>query len=335
MNQLVPTRPTRRARRAAATLIAMGVLAFSLGGAAQAAAGAADDDTFVMITSGPEQTVASTGDVTLTFSYDLRPGVDRNGQDAVLESYVVTSSGDWIHFPAPDGADVVKVEGPGTFTSTISLAPGTYTRHIQSSYPVQCDCYDAKGIATPYSFTVPDTTSPTPTPTATPTATPTPDPTPTATPTETPVPSPTPEPMATASPVPSPTDGAESASASLSSSTVTVGSKLTVTGRGYAPGEAIELWLHSTPVKLWTGTAGADGTFSQSVVIPDSTAPGAHHIEVRGATSGVSSLRITVLGGLAVTGLDASTTMAGGVIGALLVAAGTSLAVIRRWTTRA
>jgi len=333
MNQLVPTRLTRRARRAAAaTLIAMGVLAFSLGGAAQAATGAADDDTFVMITSGPEQTVASTGDVTLAFSYDLRPGVDRNGQDAVLESYVVTSSGDWIHFPAPDGADVVKVEGPGTFTSTISLAPGTYTRHIQSSYPVQCDCYDAKDIATPYSFTVPETTGPTPapTPTVTPTATPTPDPTPTASPTETPVPSPTPEPTTTSSPVPSPTDGAESASASLSSSTVTLGGKLTVTGRGYAPGEAIEVWLHSTPVKLWSGTAGTDGTFSQSVVIPDSTVPGEHHIEVRGATSGVSSLRLTVLGGLAVTGMDTYATVAGGVVGTLLVAAGVGLIMRRR-----
>jgi hypothetical protein len=290
-----------------------------------------------MITSGPEQTVDSTGDVTLAFSYDLRPGVDRNGQDAVLESYVVTSSGDWIHFPAPDGADIVKVEGPGTFTSTISLAPGTYTRHIQSSYPVQCDCYDAKDIAAPYFFTVPEATgpTPTPTPTVTPTATPTPDPTPTASPTETPVPSPTPEPTATASPVPSPTGGAEPASASLSSSTVALGSKLTVTGRGYAPGEAVELWLHSTPVKLWTGTAGADGTFSQPVVIPDSTTPGMHHIEVRGATSGVSSLRLTVLGGLAVTGMDAATTTAGGVIGALLAAAGISLAVARRRTNRA
>jgi len=45
-------------------------------------------------------------------------------------------------------------------------------------------------------------------------------------------------------------------------------------------------------------------------------------------------LSVTVLSGLAVTGMDASTTT-GGVIGALLIAAGISLAVIRRGTTRA
>lgn len=333
MTRLAPDRLARRVRRAAGALIAVGALIFGIGGAAQAAAASSGaDDTFVIITSGPEQTVTDDGDVTLTFGYDLRPGVDRDGQDAALEAHVVTAGGEWIYFPSSDGSDVTNVAGPGTFTSTISLAPGVYTRYIQSSYPLDCDCADYKDIAPPDVFTVPEAAGPTPTPTASATATPVPTPVPTATP----APTSSPEPTTTATPAPSsaPTGGGVSRSASLSSSTVTPGGTLTVTGRGYAPGEAIELWLHSTPVKLSSGTANADGTFSRTVTIPDTTTPGTHRIEVR-AAGGSTSLPLSVVAGLAVTGTSSGSVVIGGAAAACLLAVGAFLMLVRRRAIRA
>ncbi len=101
-----------------------------------------------------------------------------------------------------------------------------------------------------------------------------------------------------------------------------------MTGRGYAPGEPIELWLHSTPVKLWTGIAGADGTFSRMVTIPDTMTPGSHEIEIR-ATAGSTSLNLTVVAGLAVTGVSTTSLVSGTALAGVLAAAGVGLMMWR------
>jgi hypothetical protein len=140
---------------------------------------------------------------------------------------------------------------------------------------------------------------------------------PTPTPTPTPDPTPTPEPTPTAD-----------LAAILSSVSVTAGSSLTVTATGFTPNESVDIWLHSTPIKLGTYTVGSDGTLVQSVTIPDGAAIGAHQIEVRGAY-GSAWASLTVTAGLAATGADldaipsllgmAGLVMAGG-LAALLIA---------------
>lgn len=282
-------------------------------------------DTFTMLTSDPEQTVSDDGDVTLSFGYDLRPGVDRDGASAVVAAYVVNDAGERIWFTV-GGEEWLNIEGPGVFTDTLRLAPGTYTRHIASSYILHCDCGDVKDITEPYTFTVPDKADPTPT------TTPTPTPTPTVTPTPEPTATHTPQPTGTASPSPS----ATAATVSLSTSTVSRGNQVTVSANGFAANEPVEIWLHSTPVKLLSTTASADGTASATVTISSGTDIGAHKIEVRGATTGSVYASLTVIAGLAVTGFDTtSTTMAG--IGAsvlLLVGIGFVLMARRRARTR-
>ena len=217
----------------------------------------------------------------------------------------------------------ITKSGPQTYEVDRTLIPGDYSIRIEGKYGPDCqgrECYGGVRIAEDLAFTV--TAAPTPTATPTPTDAPTPEPTTTTTP--------TPEPTTSASPAPSPTATAATASASLSTSTVTPGGQVTVTGRGYAPGEAIELWLHSTPVKLATLTASADGTFSRTVTIPVGTETGAHHIEARGATSGTIPLNLTVVAGLAVTGVSDGAATMGLLLAVPLVGAGVGLMLWRR-----
>ena len=98
-------------------------------------------------------------------------------------------------------------------------------------------------------------------------------------------------------------------SGSLSETTVGQDHSLTVTGAGFEPNEPVQIWLHSTPIQLWSGTASATGTISQSVVIPASVPTGAHQIEIRGADSGSVWLDLTVVQMLPATGLDATATV--------------------------
>ena len=72
------------------------------------------------------------------------------------------------------------------------------------------------------------------------------------------------------------------------------GDTITVTGENFIPGESVELSLHSTPVLLATVVVGADGTFSTDVVIPASTASGAHHIEAVGTDTVTVSTAVTL-----------------------------------------
>ncbi|MBD8207785.1 hypothetical protein IFU08_12375 [Microbacterium sp. CFBP 8790] len=338
MTRPVPTRRTRRIGRAAATvLLATGLLVLTIGGTAQAASATPSaagpyDDTYAMITSGPDQTVDASGDVTLSFGYDLRPGVEPERDNTPLEAYVVDGAEKYTYFTGSDTTQFLDVTGPGAFTQTITLAPGTYTRYIRSYYVLNCDCFGTKDIVEPYTFTVPEKTDPTPTPT--PAVTPTPEPTPTATPQPTtepttePTTTPDPQPTETASP--SPTVSASPVAVSLSSSTVARGNQVTVSASGFAAGESVEIWLHSTPVKLLSTAAGVDGTISKTVTIPSDAAIGSHKIEVRGATSGSAYASLTVAKGLAVTGFDRTSTTAAGIGASVLILGGIAFVLVAR-----
>jgi len=120
---------------------------------------------------------------------------------------------------------------------------------------------------------------------------------------------------------PTPTPSATPA-ASLSSSNTAPGQTVTVTASGLVENEPVEIWLHSTPVMLWNGSASADGSLTQTVTIPAGTEIGNHQIEVRGATSGSLWLNLTVSERLAATGFDAATAGVTGGVSALLLACG-------------
>lgn len=81
---------------------------------------------------------------------------------------------------------------------------------------------------------------------------------------------------------------------------------MTVTGTGFLANELVEVWLHSTPVKLATIRTSSDGTFSIPVTIPTSTETGAHTIRVLGTTSQLEARTplIVTQPGLPTTGLN-------------------------------
>ncbi|MFT4259349.1 MAG: hypothetical protein QM568_06955 [Microbacterium sp.] len=131
-------------------------------------------------------------------------------------------------------------------------------------------------------------------------------------------------------PTPTPSESGSALSGTVSPGIVAPNGTLTVTAAGFEANESIEIWLHSTPVLLHSGTTSADGTVSQTVTIPTDTVIDAHQIEIRGATSGSVFLNLTVVeptavDTLAATGLnDGSVWMLGGA-GALLVTLGVLL----------
>ncbi|WP_431837992.1 hypothetical protein [Cellulomonas sp. Y8] len=70
--------------------------------------------------------------------------------------------------------------------------------------------------------------------------------------------------------------------------TVVQGGTVDVDGDGFVAGEDVEVWIHSEPVLLATVSASADGAVATTVTVPASIPAGAHRIELRGVTSGVS-----------------------------------------------
>ncbi len=104
-----------------------------------------------------------------------------------------------------------------------------------------------------------------------------------------------------------------------------------VTGDNFTPGEYVEIWLLSTPVKLASTTAASDGTISVPVTIPETVAAGPHHIEAR-ATSDTVSNAITVQVALAETGADNAGLA--GFAALLLLLGGALLATSRHVHTR-
>ncbi|GLU87777.1 hypothetical protein Agsp01_00320 [Agromyces sp. NBRC 114283] len=56
------------------------------------------------------------------------------------------------------------------------------------------------------------------------------------------------------------------------------GAQLEVTGTGFTPGELVEVWLHSTPVRLGELTADGVGNVRGTFTLPAKLEPGVHHI---------------------------------------------------------
>ncbi|ROS31309.1 discoidin domain-containing protein [Cellulomonas sp. PhB150] len=168
---------------------------------------------------------------------------------------------------------------------------------------------------------------PTQSPTPTPTPTPSQSPSPTATASPTPSPSQTagPTPSGSAAPRPTPTDPTDPAlpgdeddvDVTLSAGRVEAGGTLTVRATGLEPGEAVEVWLHSTPVLLTQGEADADGGVEVVATVPTETPVGSHTVVVRGVGSGAEGsavLRVVAAGDLAATGGDVGGLALAGVI---------------------
>lgn len=136
------------------------------------------------------------------------------------------------------------------------------------------------------------------------------------TPTPTPEPSPTPsddveqsEPVST--PVPAPVETTTQAvgpqpAVALPSASVTVGGSLALNASGFTPDEELEIWMHSTPVKLGVAKADATGKLIRTATLPVEIPPGAHHLEVRGAMSGSVFAPVAVNDDIAFTGFDAA-----------------------------
>ena len=59
---------------------------------------------------------------------------------------------------------------------------------------------------------------------------------------------------------------------------------LQVSGTGYAPGTAIDVWLVDGSILLGQVTVGADGAFTQRFDVPDDIAIGAHTVQVNGVS---------------------------------------------------
>jgi hypothetical protein len=114
-----------------------------------------------------------------------------------------------------------------------------------------------------------------------------------------------------------------------SSTTVTPGQSITVSGDKYAKNTPIDITIASAPTHIGSATTDANGAFSTSVKIPSSTGPGTHTISASGlapdGTTRVLSVTITVTAAaptstVAFTGSNLATTAA---VGALLIAFGT------------
>lgn len=277
------TQPWRHFRRtssvAAAALAVVGALAI----APQAAT--ADEDVPQVIVNNLAVDTATPEAATVTFDYAPNVSAEAPTRPYSLRVYVYPSKAN-----REEGTiDFVTISSAGSYSKAFTLAPGNYNVSVGVYRIENCECgSEAPTVFTTVPFTVTAVT-PTPEPTPTPTA-----------------PEPTPEPT-TPSPEPSETTAPVTPAASLSATSVLAGSGVTVTATGLAANEPVEIWVHSTPVRLWSGTADASGSLTQAISIPADLPLGAHQIEVRGAASGSLWLNLTVRGAeLAVTGVDGS-----------------------------
>jgi hypothetical protein len=67
------------------------------------------------------------------------------------------------------------------------------------------------------------------------------------------------------------------------------GDTITISGTGLPPGTTLDSVLHSIPTDLGTVVAAADGSFTQTVTIPQDVVPGAHTIQVTATGPGIVS----------------------------------------------
>ena len=124
------------------------------------------------------------------------------------------------------------------------------------------------------------------------TAAPSPDPSPSVTPSVTPTPTPsvtpTPTPTPSVTPSASPSVQPGAPRVVVTPTTVGVGDQLTIRVTGFAPGERVQVELHSTPVTLGTITVDAQGSGTLVTRVP-SVPAGAHTVVVKGLSSGVEA----------------------------------------------
>ena len=59
------------------------------------------------------------------------------------------------------------------------------------------------------------------------------------------------------------------------------GGTIKVSLKGFAPNQEFEVYMHSKPVRLGTGTTNSDGSADVDAKIPDDATPGKHHLTVR------------------------------------------------------
>lgn len=96
----------------------------------------------------------------------------------------------------------------------------------------------------------------------------------------------TPEPSQEEPPTPeTPSDPPAEPRITLTQSDVEIGAALELSASGFDPGEEVEVWLHSDPIKLGTIRADASGNASGSFVVPDTVPAGSHTVKFIGTTS--------------------------------------------------
>jgi hypothetical protein len=76
--------------------------------------------------------------------------------------------------------------------------------------------------------------------------------------------------------------------ASLDKAQVYAGDTLTVTGDGFVAGEQVEVWLLDDPGWVATAVADPSGAVVHTFVVPLTTMPGPHEVELRGISSGLT-----------------------------------------------
>src|SRR5205085_8490009 len=112
------------------------------------------------------------------------------------------------------------------------------------------------------------------------------------------------------------------------------GSTVTLTGDGYAPNSTVSLYIYSTPTFLGSVVTDGSGSFSKTITIPSTLAPGAHHLVSAGLdpsgnprylTSAVTVAQAS--GTLAWTGFETLPVLGAGI---LAVALGAGLVVLGR-----
>ena len=107
-----------------------------------------------------------------------------------------------------------------------------------------------------------------------------------------------------------------------SASSITAGGTLTLEGVGFAPGETVDVTLHSAPVDLGSFTADEDGAVAATVTIPAHVEPGLHTIAMVGRTSGTElEVSVEVLAAAAAPGDPVPLPATGSHTGELTVAA--------------
>jgi hypothetical protein len=179
--------------------------------------------------------------------------------------------------PSPTPSNTPLPSATATFTSTPLPTSTNTSTSVQSPTPTNTALPSPTATNTP-------TRTPTKTATNAPTATKTPSPTKTATK--------TPSPTATPSPTKTPT---ASPRCSVDPTKVRVGSKFTVSCRGFLEGESVSLFWNSTGGSaLASGVAGSGGVIALSAQAPE-TVGGRHKAIAQGERSGKRvSLTVTV-----------------------------------------